>query len=48
MLADDHSIRGAYAEVAQWLSELPDGQLALKTEEAELLFRRMGITFLVY
>jgi len=48
MLADDRSVRDAYGDVAQWLAALPEGQLGLKTEEAELLFRRMGITFLVY
>lgn len=48
MLAEDHSVRDAYRDIAKWLDGLPEGQLALKTEEAELLFRRMGITFLVY
>ena len=48
MSAHDGSVRDAYADVANWLDTLPDGQLALKSEEAELLFRRMGITFLVY
>jgi uncharacterized circularly permuted ATP-grasp superfamily protein len=48
MLANDGSVREAYADIDQWLKSLPDGHLALKTEEAELLFRRMGITFLVY
>ena len=48
MLAGDGSVRAAYSDVAKWLDSLPEGQLALKSEEAELLFRRMGITFLVY
>lgn len=48
MLADDYSVRDAYGDIAAWLDGLPDGQLAMKAEEAELLFRRMGITFLVY
>jgi uncharacterized circularly permuted ATP-grasp superfamily protein len=48
MLAGDGSVRHAYKDIADWLESLPEGQLALKTEEAELLFRRMGITFLVY
>ena len=48
MLADDRSVRDAYGDVAQWLDALPEGQLGLKTEEAELLFSRMGITFLAY
>ena len=48
MRAGDGSVRDAYADVAKWLDAVPDGQLALKSQEAELLFRRMGITFLVY
>jgi len=48
MRAGDGSVRDAYIDVAKWLDNLPDGQLAVKSEEAELLFRRMGITFLVY
>lgn len=48
MLDADGRVRDAYATVAQWLEGLPEGQLAQKCEEAELLFRRMGITFLVY
>ena len=41
-------VRAAYADIADWLDQLPEGELARKSEEAELLFRRMGITFLVY
>lgn len=48
MLANDGSVRDAYADIDKWLSGLPEGHLANKSEEAELLFRRMGITFLVY
>ena len=48
MRIGDGGIREAYTAIAQWLDALPDGQLALKSEEAELLFRRLGITFLVY
>jgi len=40
--------RPAYAELARWLSEIPDGMLELRRQEAELLFRRIGITFAVY
>ena len=46
--ARDGSVRDAYVDVATWLEALPDGQLAVKFEEAELLFRRVGIRFLVY
>jgi len=48
MRADDNTVRAAYSAIARWLDSLPEGQLGIKTEEAELLFRRMGITFLVY
>lgn len=48
MRADDNTVRAAYADIARWLDSLPEGHLGIKTEEAELLFRRMGITFLVY
>lgn len=48
MLANDGSVRDAYADIDEWLKGLPEGHLANKSEEAELLFRRMGITFLVY
>ena len=44
----DGGVRDAYRDIAWWLDSLPEGQLAQKTEEAEPLFRRMGITFLVY
>jgi len=44
----DGGIREAYEHIATWLDALPEGQLDRKSEEAELLFRRLGITFLVY
>src|SRR5690606_31064551 len=37
-----------YALVDDWLKSLPPEQLALKRREAEILFRRIGITFAVY
>jgi uncharacterized circularly permuted ATP-grasp superfamily protein len=40
--------RAAYAEIAAWLDRTPPTQLAAKRAEAELLFRRVGITFAVY
>ena len=43
----DH-IRPPYALVDAWLKSLPAEQLALKRREAEVLFRRIGITFAVY
>ena len=48
MSARDGSARDADVDVATWLEALPDCQLAVKSEEAELLYRRMGVTFLVY
>ncbi len=40
--------RPPYALVEAWLKSLPDEQLAIKRREAEVLFRRIGITFAVY
>lgn len=48
MNADDGSLRDIYQNYAQWLKEMPDGALQRKSAEAELLFRRLGITFAVY
>ena len=48
MSARGGSVRDAYVDVATWLEALPNGQLVVKSEEAEMLFRRMGVTFLVY
>lgn len=41
-------VRAPYKLVDQWLKALPPRQLALKRREAEMLFRRIGITFAVY
>ena len=41
-------IRPPYALVDAWLKSVPAEQLALKRREAEVLFRRIGITFAVY
>lgn len=40
--------RSQYALVREWLSRAPHELLAHKIKEAELLFRRVGITFAVY
>ena len=40
--------RPAYAELARWLKEVPPDVLDYRRREAELLFRRIGITFAVY
>ncbi|MEZ5462248.1 circularly permuted type 2 ATP-grasp protein [Dokdonella sp.] len=41
-------IRPPYTLVDAWLNSVPAEQLALKRREAEVLFRRIGITFAVY
>jgi uncharacterized circularly permuted ATP-grasp superfamily protein len=41
-------IRQAYRELALWLKETPPDALDYRRQEAELLFRRIGITFAVY
>src|SRR5262245_62723598 len=48
MHGTDGAIRQAYAEIAAWLAETPPQALEAKREEAERLFRRIGITFAVY
>ena len=40
--------RDAYRVLANWLKTTPPALLARRREEAELLFRRVGITFSVY
>ena len=42
------NVRPPYALVEDWLRNLPAEQLAMKRAEAEVLFRRIGITFAVY
>ena len=41
-------IRIAYRELSRWLKETPADALEYRRQEAELLFRRIGITFAVY
>ncbi len=41
-------VRDAYRAVGQWLAGMSQRQISAKRKEAETLFRRMGITFLVY
>src|SRR5881394_4029159 len=40
--------RAAYQELSRWLKETPPDALEYRRQEAELLFRRIGITFAVY
>src|SRR5271155_2287706 len=42
------AVRPAYAELSQWLGEIKPDVLDFRRREAELLFRRIGITFAVY
>src|SRR4030095_7399663 len=44
----DGLTRQAYHELAGWLSQIPSAALQQRRLEAELLFRRIGITFAVY
>ena len=41
-------VRQVYAPYAEWLTSKDFSQLAQKSRDAELLFRRVGITFAVY
>src|SRR6201982_3330689 len=41
-------LRPAYNELFRWLSEVPSDVLDYRRREAEVLFRRIGITFAVY
>jgi uncharacterized circularly permuted ATP-grasp superfamily protein len=42
------AIRAPYARLSKWLSEVSPEHLASRRAQAELLFRRIGITFAVY
>ena len=42
------AVRPAYAELSQWLTEVKPDVLDFRRREAELIFRRIGITFAVY
>jgi uncharacterized circularly permuted ATP-grasp superfamily protein len=48
MKGADGGVRPAYGELARWLDEVPADVLDYRRREAELLFRRIGITFAVY
>jgi uncharacterized circularly permuted ATP-grasp superfamily protein len=41
-------VRPVYGELSRWLEEIPPDVLDYRRREAELLFRRIGITFAVY
>ena len=48
MHGPDGELRPAYQELSRWLKEMPPDALEYRRQEAELLFRRIGITFAVY
>src|SRR6187399_670893 len=48
MNGTEGATRPAYQELASWLSQIPAETLQQRRREAELLFRRIGITFAVY
>ena len=41
-------VRDSYRGLARWLADAPEGLLQARSRQAELFFRRMGITFAVY
>src|SRR5665647_605884 len=48
MKGHDGGVRPPYGELSRWLAELPPEVLNYRRREAELIFRRIGITFAVY
>jgi len=48
MTGTDGAIRPSYSELKRWLNEIRPDVLDYRRREAELLFRRIGITFAVY
>src|SRR6201986_5654841 len=48
MRGSEGAVRPAYAELARWLGEVPPDVLDYRRREAEVIFRRIGITFAVY
>ncbi|TNF61014.1 MAG: circularly permuted type 2 ATP-grasp protein [Burkholderiales bacterium] len=48
MNASDGEVRAHYLNYARWLSQQPPEVMAARREEAEMIFRRVGITFAVY
>ena len=43
-----NSVRAHYQSYADWLARQPMASMAARREEAEVIFRRVGITFAVY
>jgi uncharacterized circularly permuted ATP-grasp superfamily protein len=48
MTRGDGSPRAVYARIKRWLDQTPPDMLASRRTQAELMFRRIGITFAVY
>ncbi len=48
MYSDSATVRPHYREFGDWLGRQPEHAIAQKRAEAELIFRRVGITFAVY
>src|SRR5437660_6413242 len=48
MNGSDGALRPSYVELSHWLAEVPPDVLDYRRREAELIFRRIGITFAVY
>jgi len=48
MHAAPEQVREHYVRYAQWLAQQPEEVMAARREEAEVIFRRVGITFAVY
>jgi uncharacterized circularly permuted ATP-grasp superfamily protein len=48
MRTPDGDVRPPYGQLSRWLAEVPADILDVRRREAELLFRRIGITFAVY
>jgi len=48
MTNGDGAPRALYSRIARWLTNSPPGLLDSRRQQAEMLFRRIGITFAVY
>ncbi|MEY5099039.1 MAG: hypothetical protein RJA36_1758, partial [Pseudomonadota bacterium] len=48
MHAAPQQVRDHYRQYARWLAEQPGEVMRARREEAEMIFRRVGITFAVY
>ena len=48
MRADTATVREHYLGYDRWLAQQPGDAMRMRREEAEVIFRRVGITFAVY